>query len=125
MKKVWLVVAMCAVIGMAGQIRAEETAPAAAALEAKLVEYFSTFKWAKDSDPDVMAWRAKKKEMNAEVARLFDLKVAELGATDQAKADGYMANKSTIAKNNFNQGTVQKGNWKFDFEAAVVEFQKK
>lgn len=136
MKKVWLMVAMCAVIGMAGQVRAEEAAPAAAApvakagdatvaLEAKLVEYFSTFKWAKDSDPNLTEWKAKKKEMNAEIAKLFDLKVAELAATDKAKADGYKADKAAIVKNNFNQGTKQKGNWKFDFGAEVVEFKKK
>ncbi len=129
-------VAMCAVIGMAGPVRAEEAAPAAAApvvkagdatvaLEAKLVEYFSTFKWAKDSDPNLAEWKAKKKEMNAEVAKLFDLKVAELETTDKAKADGYKVDKASIVKNNFSQGTKQKGSWKFDFAAAVVDFKKK
>jgi hypothetical protein len=137
MQKAWLMVAMCAVIGTTVQVRAEEAAPAAAAapavkagdetaaLEAKLVEYFSTFKWAKDSDPNLAEWKAKKKEMNAEVAKLFDLKLAALAATDQAKADGYKANKAAIVKNNFSQGTKQKGDWKFDFEAAVMDFKKK
>lgn len=141
MNKIWKQSGLACVLmlGVIGLARAEgdkpatapTTAPAAdeaAAIEAKFTEYLSTFKFPKDSDPDEVRTkhRAKQKEFSELLGKLFDLKIAEFAVTDKAKADGYVAKKSEIVKNNLDTGYKNRNKpFKWNFDAPPVDWKKK
>jgi hypothetical protein len=101
--------------------------PEADALEAQCLEWFKSARWPKDADPQEQrdAFKKTKAEyLDSTLPKLFDLRLKDVA--DKAKADGYVATKATIVKNNFNSGMRARAQgWKFDFETPETVFKKK